>query len=197
MHMTLLLLFRKKRYWCSAKLIRHLTGPPLQPSLICGSMPDILLNKRQGLPDTDSALNQIFVARQSLSSVAALCQRGFTGARYEYARSLAESHCNGWQSFCAPSFDGLRNGCPGQTLDALVTIPVQATNGTKFAVYDANLMLRNTGGSAASLAGCSPSSTLAQRRRLGQIQPVHCFRRSLSRQSEHRSGSCYAVFQRQ
>ncbi len=32
----------------------------------------------------------------------------------------------------------------GQTLDALVTIPAAAPDGTRFAVYDANLMLRNS-----------------------------------------------------
>ena len=35
----------------------------------------------------------------------------------------------------------------GQTLDALVTIPAATDDGTKFAVYDANLMLRNSNAS--------------------------------------------------
>ena len=33
---------------------------------------------------------------------------------------------------------------PGQTGDAIATVPVSATNGSKFAVYDGNLMLRNS-----------------------------------------------------
>jgi len=40
---------------------------------------------------------------------------------------------------------------PGQTLDAIVTIPALTANGTKFSIYDANLMLRNT--NAAGLGG--------------------------------------------
>ena len=33
---------------------------------------------------------------------------------------------------------------PGQTADAIVTVPGEATAGSKFALYDANLMLRNS-----------------------------------------------------
>ena len=40
---------------------------------------------------------------------------------------------------------------PGQTGDAIATIPVAATTGSKFAVYDGNLMLRN--GNAAGFGG--------------------------------------------
>jgi FtsP/CotA-like multicopper oxidase with cupredoxin domain len=36
---------------------------------------------------------------------------------------------------------------PGQTLDALVTIPASAADGTKYALYDGNLLLRNTNAS--------------------------------------------------
>lgn len=40
---------------------------------------------------------------------------------------------------------------PGQTMDAVVTIPASAADGTKYALYDANLLLRNT--NAAGLGG--------------------------------------------
>jgi len=40
---------------------------------------------------------------------------------------------------------------PGQTLDTIVTIPASAAPGTKYALYDANLMLRNS--NAAGLGG--------------------------------------------
>jgi hypothetical protein len=36
----------------------------------------------------------------------------------------------------------------GQTLDTLVTIPASAADGTKFAVYEANMLLRNNSGSS-------------------------------------------------
>ncbi|HEX5692386.1 MAG TPA: multicopper oxidase domain-containing protein, partial [Roseiflexaceae bacterium] len=39
---------------------------------------------------------------------------------------------------------------PGQTLDTLVFIPASAPNGTKYALYDASLFLRNNRGTAAT-----------------------------------------------
>lgn len=36
---------------------------------------------------------------------------------------------------------------PGQTADTIVTIPAATTNGTQFAIYDGNLMLRNSNAS--------------------------------------------------
>ena len=41
----------------------------------------------------------------------------------------------------------------GQTLDTLVTIPASASLNTKYPIYDANMMLRNSGGSASGLGG--------------------------------------------
>ena len=39
---------------------------------------------------------------------------------------------------------------PGQTLDTLVTVPATATNDSKFALYDSNMLLRNNTGVGAS-----------------------------------------------
>jgi FtsP/CotA-like multicopper oxidase with cupredoxin domain len=41
----------------------------------------------------------------------------------------------------------------GQTLDTLVTIPSTTVNGSKFAVYDANMLLRNNSGSGTTNSG--------------------------------------------
>ncbi len=41
----------------------------------------------------------------------------------------------------------------GETLDTIVTIPASATNGMKFAVYDANMLLRNSSGTGATNSG--------------------------------------------
>jgi FtsP/CotA-like multicopper oxidase with cupredoxin domain len=41
----------------------------------------------------------------------------------------------------------------GQTLDTLVTIPSTTVNGTKFAIYDANMLLRNNSGTGTTNSG--------------------------------------------
>ena len=44
---------------------------------------------------------------------------------------------------------------PGQTADAIATVPASATTGSRFALYDGSLMLHNNGAPAS--AACSPS----------------------------------------
>lgn len=50
----------------------------------------------------------------------------------------------------------------GQTLDALVSLPASATVGTQYPVYDANMLLRNSGGSAAGLGGMLTFLTIGE-----------------------------------
>jgi FtsP/CotA-like multicopper oxidase with cupredoxin domain len=65
----------------------------------------------------------------------------------------------------------------GKTLDTLVTIPASAADGTKFAVYEANMLLRNNSGSSAfsGVGGMLTFLTVGTPPPPDQIPSVHCF----------------------
>jgi len=114
--------------------------------------PQYFLINGKAYPDTDLVANQIFVTAGN----SVLLRYVNAGLQAHAMSSLGLSQkaiaMDGSQ-FAHPHSMVAETIAPGQTLDTLVTVPASTATGTKFALFDANLLLRNTGGSAPGLGG--------------------------------------------